>query len=455
MYLLYSLLLTIGFIVLLPRFAIDALRTRKYVTGLAERLGSLPRLAPSDRPLIWLHCVSVGETEAARPLVRALRERFPSYRLVISTTTVTGQQVARRVFAQDAAAVFYFPIDWQWTVRRVLGALQPAAVLIMETELWPNLLRTCRRQSVPVALVNGRISAKSFRRYQMIRPFVTRMLNDLPIAIMQSEQDVARIRELGMPAERTPMCGNLKFDNANAAGTVAAVSSELRRRFGFNEDETLIVAASTHWPEERVVIDSFKRLQQSRSGPRVRLMIAPRHPERFNEVAELLESSGLSWKRRSAMPGAADVNCDAVLLDSIGELRSVFSLADIAFIGGSLVPHGGHNVLEPAAEGVCVIAGAHTDNFTAVINAFLAEDALIQLRAVSVAEAVHELTAAIDELLRNDIRRQELGRRALAVCDRNRGATERTIKVIADLIISNSAANDPVPFTAVHLTAAK
>jgi 3-deoxy-D-manno-octulosonic-acid transferase len=455
MYLLYSLLLTIGFIVLLPRFAIDAFRTRKYVTGLAERLGSLPRLAASNRPLIWVHCVSVGETEAARPLVRALRERFPSYRLAISTTTVTGQKLARRVFADDAAAVFYFPIDWQWTVRRVLRALQPAAVLIMETELWPNLLRTCRRQEIPVALVNGRISAGSFRRYQKIRPFVTRMLNDLAIAVMQSEQDVARIRELGLAEERTLMCGNLKFDNANSAGSVTAVSSELRRRFGFNQEEMLLVAASTHWPEERVVIDSFKRLQQSQPGKRVRLLIAPRHPERFNEVAELLDSSGLSWKRRSAMPGSEDLNCDAVLLDSIGELRSVFSLADIAFIGGSLVPHGGHNVLEPAAEGVCVIAGAHTDNFTAVINAFLAEDALVQLRAVNMAEAVQELTTTVDELLRNEVRRQELGRRAVAVCDRNRGATERTMQVIADLVIPTSAANDPVPFTAVHLTAAK
>ena len=299
MYFLYSLLLTVGFVLMLPRFAIDAFRTRKYVTGLRQRLGDLPKLPASDQPLIWLHCVSVGETEAARPLVRALRERFPSYRLVVSTTTVTGQQVAQRVFQQEAVAVFYFPIDWVWTVRRVLRALNPSAVLIMETELWPNLLRTCRRQSIPVALVNGRISATSFRRYRMIRLFTARMLSNLTMAIMQSERDVTRIRELGMASERTSLSGNLKFDGANSAGNDAALSSTIRSRFGFKESESLIVAASTHWPEEQVLIDAFKRVNQSEQDSRVRLLIAPRHPERFTEVADLIADSGLSWARRS------------------------------------------------------------------------------------------------------------------------------------------------------------
>src|SRR6266446_2762365 len=167
MYFLYSLLLTVGFIVFLPKFAIDALRTRKYVTGLGQRLGKLPAIIPRDHPVIWIHCVSVGETEAARPLVRALLDRFPSHRLVVSTTTVTGQRVARHAFSKEAAAVFYFPIDWAWTIRRVLRALQPTAVLIMETELWPHLLRECRARSIPVALVNGRISETSFRRYKL------------------------------------------------------------------------------------------------------------------------------------------------------------------------------------------------------------------------------------------------------------------------------------------------
>lgn len=456
MYFLYSLLLTVGFVVLLPRFAIDALRTRKYVTGLRQRLGNLPTLPASDQPLIWLHCVSVGETEAARPLVRALRERFPSYRLVVSTTTVTGQQVAQRVFQQDAAVVFYFPIDWTWTVQRVLRTLKPSAVLIMETELWPNLLRTCRSQSIPVALVNGRISANSFRRYKVIRLLTSRMLNNLSMAIMQSERDLKRIHELGMASERTLSSGNLKFDSANSTGCDAAVSSDIRSRFDFKEAESLIVAASTHWPEEQVLIDAFKRIvNQSEHHKRVRLLIAPRHPERFTEVADLIAASGLSWARRTTPPRKDDATCDVILLDSIGELRAVFPLADIAFIGGSIASHGGHNVLEPAVEGVCVITGPHTDNFAAIIQTFLSEGALVQLEEVAISDAANQLAATIQDLLEDESRRREIGRRAMVVCDQNRGATNRTIQSLAKLLSSRPSANESVPFSAIHVTAAK
>jgi 3-deoxy-D-manno-octulosonic-acid transferase len=455
MYLLYSLLLTVGFVLLLPRFAIDALRTRKYVTGLRQRLGNLPKLPASDQPLIWLHCVSVGETEAARPLVRALRQRFPSYRLVVSTTTVTGQQVAQRVFRQEAAAIFYFPIDWAWTVRRVLRTLNPSAVLIMETELWPNLLRTCRRQSIPVALVNGRISATSFRRYRMIKIFTARMLNNLTMAIMQSERDVSRLRELGMASERTSSAGNLKFDGASNSDNDGAFNPDLRSRFGFSQRQSLIVAASTHWPEEQVLIDAFKRIKQSTEDKQVRLLIAPRHPERFTEVADLIADSGLSWARRTTAPAKEDATCDIILLDSIGELRAVFPLADIAFIGGSIASHGGHNVLEPAVEGVCVITGPHTDNFAAIIKTLLGEGALVQLGEVAISEAAKQLAATIKELLENETRRREIGRRAIAVCDSNRGATNRTMQILAKLLSSRPPVNASVPFSAIHVTAAK
>ena len=455
MYFLYSLLLTVGFIVLLPRFVIDALRTRKYVTGLRQRLGNLPRLPASDQPLIWLHCVSVGETEAARPLVRTLRERFPSYRLVVSTTTVTGQQIAQRVFRQEAAAIFYFPIDWAWTVRRVLGVLRPSAVLIMETELWPNLLRTCRRQSIPVALVNGRISPASFRRYQMIRVFTKRMLNNLSMAIMQSEKDLIRIRELGMPAERIMSSGNLKFDSANSTGNDAATTSDIRRRFSFREPDSLIVAASTHWPEEQVLIDAYKRINQAEDHKRVRLMIAPRHPERFPEVADLIAASGLSWARRTSSPVPGDATCDVILLDSIGELRTVFPLADIAFIGGSIASHGGHNVLEPAVEGVCVVTGPHTENFAAIIRTFLNEGALVQLEEVAISEAAKQLASTIRDLLADDVRRREIGRRAMTVCDQNRGATDRTMQILAKLLSPRSSVAESVTLSAIHVTAAK
>jgi 3-deoxy-D-manno-octulosonic-acid transferase len=454
MYLLYSLLLTVGFLLMLPWFAIDAFRTRKYITGLSQRLGNLPALVSDDRPLIWLHCVSVGETEAARPLVRALLEKFPSYRLVISTTTVTGQRIARDVFGREAAAVFYFPIDWAWTIRRVLRRLQPTVVLIMETELWPHLLRECRRRLIPVALINGRISITSFGRYRLIRPFIRGVLGCISIALMQSEQDASRIRYLGMPNDRVLMPGNLKFDGAESTLDDKATAA-LRLRFGFGPDARLIVAASTHAPEEQVVIDAFKQIQNSTPTSPVRLLIAPRHPERFGEVASVLQASGLTWSRRSEAPRAEDKTCDVVLLDTIGELRAVYPLADIAFVGGSIAPHGGHNVMEPGARGVCVVTGAHTHNFAAVTKALLDEDAIVQLPKFSASDAPAELARALNRLLSDDSLRRSIGQRALGVCNRNRGATERTVGMIAGLLETPRTANDSVPIPELSVTTVK
>jgi len=454
MYLLYSLLLTVGFLAMLPWFALDALRTRKYITGLRQRLGYLPAIAPDDRPLIWLHCVSVGEAEAARPLVAALLVRFPSYRLVVSTTTVTGQRIARAAFGQHAAAVLYFPIDLAWIVRRVLRTLQPAAVLIMETELWPHLLRECRARAIPVALINGRISITSFGRYKLIRPFIRGALANLSIALMQSEQDAARIRELGIPNERVLMTGNLKFDSAESAIDDTATAN-LRERFGFDGAKRLIVAASTHAPEEQVVVDAFKQIRNSQPAYQARLLIAPRHPERFGEVASLLEASGLTWSRRSNAPRAEDRTCDVVLLDTIGELRHVYPLADVAFVGGSIAPHGGQNVLEPSARGVCVITGPHTHNFAAVMKSLLDEDAIVQLPKVPAAAAPAELAGALNTFLSNDSQRRAVGQRALMVCNRNRGATERTLHLIANLLDAPEIADASLPFSALPATAAK
>jgi 3-deoxy-D-manno-octulosonic-acid transferase len=446
MYLFYSLLLTLGFVVLLPRFAIDALRNRKYVTGLGQRLGNVPNFS-SSQPLIWLHCVSVGETEAARPFVRALRENFPTHNLVISTTTVTGQQVARRVFSEEAAGIIYFPIDWAWVIRRVLNRLQPQAVLIMETELWPNLLRECRRRSIATAVINGRISEKSFGRYRKIRSFMGRILQDLSFAAMQSEADAARMRELGMSPERVRVTGNLKFDStANHADLVARA---LRERFGLTDNQQLIVAASTHAPEEGIVLAAFQRLKEILGSEPVRLLIAPRHPERFAEVAALIEATPLAWARRSAAQKDSDPASDVILLDSIGELRAVFSLAEIAFIGGSIAPQGGHNVLEPAVHGVCVITGAHTSNFAAINKELLAHDALVQLPDVSNAEAAGELATAFAQLLQDKSRCREIGQRAMSVCERNRGATERSLAIIADLLQSRVSAGESLPYPAV------
>ena len=447
MYLLYSFLLTLGFIILLPRFVIDAFRSGKYVTGLGQRLGKLPQLVSNNHSIIWLHCVSVGEARAAQSLVRALLDRFPTMRLVVSTTTVTGQKVAHEIFGKQAAAVFYFPIDWAWTVRRALRTIRPSLVLIMETELWPRLFSECRRKQIPVALVNGRISDKSFQRYKWIRAFIRRVLNDLTLAIMQSPEDAERIQELGVSEVKLRVSGNLKFDSASVA-IDQNLTRQFRERFKFNGGPS-IVAASTHQPEEEVILAAFQRTRQSH--PNARLMIAPRHPERFQEVAGLLANSGLTWSRRSQPESARDENSDVVLLDTIGELSAVYSLADLVFVGGSIAPHGGHNVLEPAAQGVCTITGPYTQNFAWVTNAMLKEEALVQLPES--ADFPGELSSIINQLLSDDQRRREIGARAKLVCRRNQGATEKTIEIISQLLATPPAQAETVPFSTLATTA--
>jgi 3-deoxy-D-manno-octulosonic-acid transferase len=436
MYLLYSLLLTLGVVALLPRFLYDALRHGKYVEGLRERLGRIPPVDTRGRPVIWLHCVSVGETQAARPLARAMLDKFPSHALVVSTITRTGQRVAREVFRDEAAAVFYFPFDWAWSVRRALRAINPSAVIIMETELWPRFLRVCRERRVRVALVNGRLSERSFRRYRLIPSFISRVVSDLDLALMQSEGDAGRLCALGLAPERVVVSGNIKFDAATDL-TEHVLTAELAARFQLQDGRPLVVAASTHAPEERIVIEAFKQLRAVPGNENARLLIAPRHPERFNEAASLLDSSGLRWARRSNAPGTDDAACDAVLLDTIGELRAVYPLARIVFVGGSIAPTGGHNVLEPAAAATCIVTGAHTANFAAIMRVFLEADAISQLPPIAEAEAPSALARVLAELLADDERRELLAARARDVFERNQGATGRTIEALTQLILQS------------------
>ena len=432
MYLAYSLLLSLGLLLLSPYFLFQALAHRKYVAGLRERLGFLPRL--NKQPVVWLHCVSVGETQAARPLVERIRRELPQHALVVSTVTLTGQKLARDLFREQAARVFYFPFDWRWCVRRALGAINPAAVLVMETELWPNFLRECKSRDIPVALVNGRISRKSFARYLRIRFFLRRVLECLTIAVMQSERDAERIRALGMRTDRTFTVGNLKFET----GVYTDKKTDLKTRFGLTTEAPLVLAASTHAPEEKIVLESFRKLQTS-----ARLMIAPRHPERFNEVAELIQASGLSWTRRTNAPAPEDANAAVILLDTIGELTSVYSHATVVFVGGSIVDRGGHNVLEPAAHGVAVVTGAHTHNFHAIVELLNEAGAIEQLPPVEGADAVTKLTEVLQRIMRDAEWRSELGTRAKQIIIKNQGAAEQTMKILAPLFAAPAAKSSP------------
>jgi 3-deoxy-D-manno-octulosonic-acid transferase len=431
MYLVYSLLLTLGLIVLIPRFLLQAIAHGKYLPGLRQRLGSIPHLPDSSQPTVWLHCVSVGETQAARPFVRELRKHLPNSRLVVSTVTVTGQKLARTVFRDEAEEVIYFPFDWSWCVRRSLRAIKPDAVLMMETELWPNFLRRCRKQSVPVAVINGRISKKSYRGYNLIKFFVRRILKDINLAVMQTESDCVRIRSLGMAPSKSIVGGNLKFD-ASPPPKSDALTEQIRSRFGLIANVPLILAASTHATEERTIVDSFKMLRDD-SDVKIRLAIAPRHPERFAEVASVLEKSGLGWVKRSDAPQTQDIEAEAILFDSIGELTSIYPLATIVFVGGSLVPKGGHNVLEPAVAGVPVITGAHTDNFESIVQMLKEQDAIVTLPPLQQPEVEAALRDVLESLLKNEERRSQLAGNALKLLAMNRGAAKRTLELVTPL----------------------
>lgn len=440
MYFVYSLVLTLGFLILAPRFLFDALRHGKYVAGFRERLGFLSPIQHNGQPVIWLHCVSVGETQAARPLVGGIRERFPDHLLAVSTITATGQNLAREVFKNQDARVFYFPFDWPWTVRRALRIIKPSAVLIMETELWPGFLRECRAQQIPVAIVNGRLSEQSFRRYRFIKGFISQVLQCLDLAIMQTGADADRIRRLGLDAYKISISGNLKFD-AGTKSVTESLTEELRLRFNV-DGSPLILAASTHGPEERIILEAFQQIR-SESATRLRLMIAPRHPERFAEVARLIRTSGLQWTSRTAPPAPGDWQCDVILLDTIGELPGVYALASIVLVGGSIAKTGGHNILEPAAVGACIVTGAHTHNFEVIVDTFAKAGAIIQLAPMSEEEARIELGDVLRELLASPQRRQELGQRARSLVEQNRGATEHTLRLLTPMLAAQSIAPEP------------
>lgn len=431
MFFLYSIILTIAFVVLLPRFISDAIFKGKYAAGFAQRLGSLPSFEQDGRPVVWVHCVSVGETNAARPLIQQLAGGVQPFRLIVSTTTRTGQELAREAFGEQAELVFYFPFDWKFSVRRALRRFAPSVVILLETEIWFNFLREANKSGSKVAIVNGRISERSYKRFGYIKKFMRRVLSYPDLALMQSNLDAKRIMALGMRATKVKVTGNIKFDQP-AAGE-DALAAGFRARFGITGETPLIVAASTHDPEEKWILDAFNRVWKQ-SGALPRLLIAPRHPERFRSVADTIKGYGFAWARRSETSSARDLSAEVILLDSIGELRSALSLADIVFVGGSLIKHGGQSVLEPAAAGKAIVTGPHTSNFTSAVDEFLKHDALIQLPVCPDNEVAEKLAAVFSKLLDDQDLRCRIAANAADVMLKNRGATQKTVEYLKEML---------------------
>jgi 3-deoxy-D-manno-octulosonic-acid transferase len=421
-HILYSLLLTVGALLALPWFLWKGRSSGKYLRTFRERMGSLPVYlnVDGDRS-IWVHAVSVGEVLAARPLVPALRERFPGHRLFLSTTTMTGNVVAKKSI-RGVDGLFYAPFDFPHPVRQALEVLNPSLLLLVETELWPNLIHEARRRGTRVALVNGRISPRSFPRYHRVRRLLSPVLSEVDLFLMQGDVHAERIRALGAPPDRVKVTGNLKFD----AVEPARLPERLARLLQGGAPRPLWVAGSTVGGEEELVLSAFHRVRER--VPQARLLMAPRHPERFPAVPALVEAAGFRCLRRSALDPAAWRDGEVLLLDSLGELSQVYSLASVVFVGGSLVPAGGHNILEPAVSGRAVVVGPHMENFQEIADQFRSEDALVQVASAD------ELAREVSALLLDGERRRGLGERARGLVDRNRGAVGRTSDALSSLL---------------------
>lgn len=422
MYWLYSALLAVAMVVTLPYWLWQMGQKGKYRTGLRQRLGKVPErlMLPQPGPCIWVHAVSVGEVIAVTQLVKRLTERFPRYRVVISTVTDSGQKLARTRFGESN--VFYLPLDFGFAIRPYMQRLRPQLVVIAETEFWPNFLRLGRKSGARVAVVNARISDRSIRGYLRVRSLLRIVLNNVDLFLTQTWEDRKRLLEIGASDEKVKVTGNLKFDTPLAAAP--AIVASLRAALAGAEAGPVLVCGSTVEGEELLLLQAFENVRASH--PQAVMILAPRHPERFAEVAQLLERLGVPFRRRSRWNGEA-LGGRVFLLDTIGELASLYGLADIAFVGGSLVARGGHNILEPAQHGAAIIVGNHTENFRDIIWLFQQNDAV---RIVGPAE----LPLVWMELLSNDEARVALGRRAAETLKTQTGATERTLEALAKLL---------------------
>jgi 3-deoxy-D-manno-octulosonic-acid transferase len=445
-YLLYSFLTAVVFVVASPYFLYQALRHNKYVGSIAQRLGYLPVSFNLDGDeSIWVHAVSVGEVLSARPLISELRASYPKLRVFLSTTTLTGQQLARRSVS-DVDAVFYFPFDWAITARRTLDVVRPRLFVMTETEIWPNLLRECKRRGVRTLMVNGRISYRSFPRYRMVRPFMKRVLADIDRFCVQGEETSRRLVELGADPARIVVTGSLKFDSLESSPTPGRGRERVLRFFRVPASRPVIVAGSTLKGEEEPVVRAFNRVRAS--GVNALLVIAARHPERFGEVERLCRHEGLAVVRRTELPIDSEPRADAVVLDTIGELAQLYQIATVVFVGGSLVPAGGHNILEPALYGKPVVFGPHMQNFGEIAETFLSNGAAIQVRTPG------ELDETMLSLIGDPVRRARVGAAARALVESNRGARGRTLAVVRDLLPPDRLPPDREavvrPFRVVH-----
>lgn len=397
-----------------------AISKGKYRQGWAAKLlGIVPR-RQGDAPCLWFHAVSVGEVNLLEPLLDLLAQRLPSSRCVVSTTTMTGYELARKKYRE--LTVFYCPLDFSWAVRRAMQRIRPDLLVLAELEIWPNLIRAAKEHGARIAIVNGRLSEKSFRGYRRIRWLIAGTLRSIDTVATQNAEYAERFKRLGIPCDKVQVTGSLKFDGAQTDRQNPA-TRELKQLAGIQAHHCVLLAGSTQSPEESIALEVFQRL--SRQYPNLRLILVPRHPERFSQVAELLDTCNVPWQRRSRLESdGAKPHARVLLVDTIGELGAWWGAADIAFVGGSVGSRGGQNMIEPAAYGAAVSFGPNTRNFRDVVSMML------QRRAAVVVEDAQSLQEFVARCLEFPEFARGLGAAAQELVQQQSGAAERTFKLL-------------------------
>ena len=403
-----------------PWLVYAAVRHGKYREGFGQKiLGLVPR-RDGDRACVWLHAVSVGEVNLLGTLLREIQRKHPDWQCVISTTTKTGMEVASRKYSDHI--VFYCPLDFSWAVRNAMRRIRPSMLLLAELELWPNLIHAAKENNASVAVVNGRLSENSFRGYRRIRWVVASLLRKLDLIAVQDQSYADRFVALGAPADRVVVTGSLKYDGAET-DRANLKTQELAALAGFENGDIVLLAGSTQESEEQIALETYRQLAEQH--PALRLVLVPRHPERFDAVARLLDDAGIDWQRRSELPSTASLPAARVLLvDTVGELGAWWGTAQIAFVGGSMGKRGGQNMIEPAAFGASVCFGPNTRNFRDVVTNLMRKGAAVIVRDQQ------ELTQFVRRSIESPAFASNLGQRARQFVISQLGATERTVAAI-------------------------
>lgn len=429
-YYLYNFLLTFLLIVTIPYFLMRSLISKRFRKALPQRLGFF-QSRPFKKP-IWVHAASVGEVFCSVPLLKKIKKELPHSEVVLTTMTSTGNETAK-FHLSEADQILFVPLDHPFIIWRTIKKIQPGVLLLAETELWPNLLRSIGKRGIPIVLFNGRISQTSYRRYLLFKFLFRECLKYISLFLMQTKEDQERIVEIGVESQKTKVVGNLKFDQAFPSFAQEALG-EMATALGFRGQEKILIAGSTHSGEEEILVSLYKKLKKIE--PRLLLILAPRHLERLDEVERILSNEGISWLRKSSLPTGPSrsdqENPEVILLDTMGELKGIYSLGTLVFVGGSLVRIGGHNPLEPLLFRKCVLFGPYMFNFLEISRRLTEAGGAIQV------SGEEELFSQSKRLLFDERAREEVGEKGYQFLQKHQGATERMFDEIRPFLSRGS-----------------